>query len=319
MIVIQGDPGTGKTVVAIYMIKLFVDIKRFTSLEDLDIESRFSSFFTELNQRLLQSLRIGLVVPQQSLRESIKKVFRKTPGLDPSMVMPPFDVGEADGTFDLLLVDETHRLNQRASQPSGVLNAKFATITSDLFGADDTSKTQLDWIRSKSRNQIFLLDAAQSVGPADLPLELLSDLVADTREAGRYFQLRTQMRVQAVLDFISYIRCILDPLSSISQVRRAFGECDFRGFDNVENMREEIFSRNSEVGLSRLVAGFAWEWKSKMNKSAFDIEIGSTRLRWNSTPTDWIASSNALEEVGSIHTVQGYDLNYVGVIIGLDL
>jgi len=55
------------------------------------------------------------------------------------------------------------------------------------------------------------------------------------------------------------------------------------------------------------------------DKNAFDIEIGQTRLRWNSTLTDWIASSNALEEVGSIHTVQGYDLNYVGVIIGLDL
>jgi DNA replication protein DnaC len=54
MIVIQGDPGTGKTVVAIYMIKLLVDIKTFTSLEDLDSDSRFSNFFTETNQRLLQ-------------------------------------------------------------------------------------------------------------------------------------------------------------------------------------------------------------------------------------------------------------------------
>jgi uncharacterized protein len=60
------------------------------------------------------------------------------------MVMTPFDVGQVDGIFDLLLVDETHRLNQRASQPSGVLNAKFATITKELFGSDDTSKTQLD-------------------------------------------------------------------------------------------------------------------------------------------------------------------------------
>ncbi len=60
------------------------------------------------------------------------------------MIMTPFDVEQADETFDLLLVDETHRLNQRASQPSGVLNAKFAAITRTLFGSDDTSKTQLD-------------------------------------------------------------------------------------------------------------------------------------------------------------------------------
>jgi DUF2075 family protein len=319
-IVIQGDPGTGKTVVAIYMIKLLIDIKTFTSLEDLDSNSRFSNFFTETNQRLLQGLRIGLVVPQQSLRDSIKKVFRKTPGLNPSMVMTPFDVGQADGIFDLLLVDETHRLNQRASQPSGVLNAKFATITRELFGSDDTSKTQLDWIRTKSRHQIFLLDAAQSVRPADLPSELLSDLVADTRASGRHFQLRTQMRVQAGSDFVSYVRWILDPRPlSVPRVRQDFGEYDFRAFDNVAHMRDEIFRRNAEVGLSRMVAGYAWEWKTKRDKNAFDIEIGQTRLCWNSTPTDWIASSNALEEVGSIHTVQGYDLNYVGVIIGLDL
>jgi uncharacterized protein len=320
MIVIQGDPGTGKTVVAIYMIKLLVDIKTFTSLEDLDSDSRFSNFFTETNQRLLQGLRIGLVVPQQSLRDSIKKVFRKTPGLNPSMVMTPFDVGQVDGIFDLLLVDETHRLNQRASQPSGVLNAKFATITRELFGSDDTSKTQLDWIQAKSRHQIFLLDAAQSVRPADLPSGLLSDLVADTRASGRYFQLRTQMRVQAGSDFVSYVHWILDPRPlSVPRVRRDFGEYDFRAFDSVAHMRDEIFRRNAEVGLSRMVAGYAWEWKTKRDKNAFDIEIGQTRLCWNSTPTDWIASSNALEEVGSIHTVQGYDLNYVGVIIGLDL
>ena len=319
-IVIQGDPGTGKTVVAIYMMKLLVDIKTLASLEDLDSTSRFSSFFTAENQSLLRGLRIGLVVPQQSLRDSIKKVFRKTPGLDRSMVMTPFDVGQADETFDLLLVDETHRLNQRANQPSGVLNAKFAAITRTLFGSDDTSKTQLDWIRAKSRHQIFLLDAAQSVRPADLPPELLSNLVADTRASRRYFQLQTQMRVQAGSDFVSYIRWILDPRPlSAPRARPNFGDYDFRAFDDVAEMRDEIFRRDAEVGLSRMVAGYAWEWKTKRDSTAFDIEIGRTRLRWNSTPTDWIASRNALEEVGSVHTVQGYDLNYVGVIIGLDL
>lgn len=321
-IVIQGDPGTGKTVMAIYMIKLLMDIKTFTSLEDLDSELRFSNFFTERNQRLLHDLRIGLVVPQQSLRKSIQIVFEKTPGLQESMVMDPFKAGEAEGIFDLLLVDETHRLNQRANQAAANLNIKFATITSELFGSDDKSKTQLDWIRAKSRHQIFLLDAAQSVRPADLPTDLLSGLVADTRASGRHFQLRTQMRVKAGSDFVSYVRWILDPHPlSYPRVRLDFGEYDFRSFDSVAHMREQIFQRDAEVGLSRMVAGFAWPWKSRLrkNRNEIDIEIGQTQLRWNSATTDWIASSKALEEVGSIHTVQGYDLNYVGVIIGLDL
>jgi uncharacterized protein len=319
-IVIQGDPGTGKTVMAIYMIKLLVDIKTFTSLEDLDRDSRFSSFFTENNKSLLQNIRMAFVVPQQSLRDSIKKVFRKTPGLYPSMVLTPFDVGQANEIFDLFLVDETHRLNQRASQPSRVLNAKFAAITTNLFGSDDVHKTQLDWIKAKSRHQIFLVDAAQSVRPADLPAELLSELIADSRALSRYFKLRTQMRVQAGSDFVSYIRRILNPHPlAVPRTKKTFGEYDFRVFDNVADMRKEIFQRDAEVGLSRMVAGYAWEWRSKGDRNAFDIEIGQTRLRWNGTTTDWIASANALDEVGSIHTVQGYDLNYVGVIIGLDL
>ena len=319
-IVIQGDPGTGKTVVAIYIVKLLIDIKTYSSLEDLSSDSRFSEFFTKDNRKLLRDLRIGLVIPQQSLRDTIKKVFRKTPGLKESMVMTPFDVGQATEQFNLLLVDETHRLNQRANQPSGVLNAKFAAITRDIFGDDDTSKTQLDWIRAKSRHQIFLLDVEQAVRPADLPKELLSALVTETRASKRFFQLWTQMRVQAGSDFVSYVRGILDPRpASTPQIRQTFGEYDFRAFHSVAEMRDEIFRRDAEVGLSRLVAGYAWEWKTKKDKTAFDIEIGQTRLRWNSTPTDWIASSNSLEEVGSIHTVQGYDLNYVGVIIGPDL
>ena len=320
MMVIQGDPGTGKTVVAIYIIKLLMDIRALTSIEDLEGGSRFSKFFTEANRALLEDLRIGLVVPQQSLRESIKKVFRKTPGLNAAMVLTPFQVGEADGLFDLLLVDETHRLNQRAAQAVPKLNIKFASINKELFGEDDTSKTQLDWLKAKSRHQVFLLDTAQSVRPADLPSKLLSDLVFETRASGRWFQLRTQMRVSAGSDFVSYIRWILDPHPQrFPEVRKDFGDYDFRAFDSVTQMRNEIFRREADVGLSRMVAGYAWEWKSKKDPEAFDIEIGETRLRWNSTSLDWIGSRNSLEEVGCIHVVQGYELNYVGVIIGPDL
>jgi uncharacterized protein len=77
-------------------------------------------------------------------------------------------------------------------------------------------------------------------------------------------------------------------------------------------MRDEIFRREAEVGHSRMVAGCARKWQSRKGKdrNAFDIEIGETRLRWNSTPTDWIASRHLIEEVGSIRTGQGHDLNY---------
>jgi DUF2075 family protein len=322
-IVIQGDPGTGKTVVAVYMIKLLSDIAKTLPAEDLDSDSLFSEFFTEGYRELLAGTRIGLVIPQQSLRESIEKVFRKTPGLHPNMVLTPFEVGEAQETFDLLIVDEAHRLKQRANQPSGPLNKKFQLITEKLFGHDDKTKTQLDWIRAKSKHQILLVDAAQSVRPADLPLEVLRETVEGASSAGRHFRLATQMRVQAGADYIGYVRGILRDGAIHSSGQRVephrFEGYDLRLFGSARTMRDEIRRRDAEVGLSRMLAGYAWEWRSKNNPTAYDIEVGGLSLRWNSTQRDWIASPKSLEEVGSIHTVQGYDLNYAGVIIGPDL
>ena len=320
-IVVQGEPGTGKTVVAIYLLKLLVDIASKIPAEDLDSDSLFSEFFVDGYRELLTGINIGFVVPQQSLRESIRKVFRKTPGLNPAMVMTAFDVGFADDNFDLLIVDESHRLNQRANQSSGVQNKNFSVITQKLFGTDDTSKTQLDWITAKSKHQIFLLDVEQSVRPSDLPPEILGQLVSVAKATRRHHPLLSQMRVQAGADYVGYIRRLLGTgsMGSGPLVPKTFEGYDFRMFDDIAAMHAQIRRKDAEVGLSRLLAGFAWPWTTKTDKTAYDIEIDGTALRWNSTQTDWIASSKSLDEVGSIHTVQGYDLNYAGVVIGPDL
>lgn len=317
-IVIQGEPGTGKTVVAIFLIKLLVDIAAGSTLDDVDSDSLFSDFFTEGHAELLSGARFGIVVPQQSLRKSIKKVFRKTPGLRADMVLSPFEVGASSDAFDLLLVDEAHRLNQRANQPSASQNAQFRKITEELFGTDDETKTQLDWIKAKSKHQVFLLDQAQSVRPSDIPEHLLTRLVSEAAQDGRHYPLASQMRVQAGSDYVGYIRRVLAGQLEPSS-RQTFEGYDLRMFDSVTEMHDEIRRQDARHGLARLVAGYAWPWKTKTDKTAFDIEIGSARLRWNNTQTDWIASDGSLEEVGSIHTVQGYDLNYAGVIIGNDL
>lgn len=319
--VIQGEPGTGKTVVAIFMLKLLADIAKGAAPEEIDGDSMFADFFVEGFSELLTDFTLGIVVPQQSLRTSIKKVFRRTPGLHPNMVMSAFDVGESADRFDLLIVDEAHRLNQRANQPSGVQNKKFADITIDLFGFDDTSKTQLDWITAKSNHQIFLVDGAQSVRPADLPTAALEELSAAAHSTHRHHRLASQMRVAAGDNFVGYIREVLSPRLDRGErpVPRVFEGYDLRMFDDVEEMRQEILARDAETGLARVAAGYAWPWKTKKDKTAYDIEIDGHCYRWNSTQVDWVASAKSLEEIGSIHTLQGYDLNYAGVIIGQDL
>ncbi|WP_233572317.1 DUF2075 domain-containing protein [Frigoribacterium sp. PhB160] len=322
-IVIEGHPGTGKTVVAIYLLKLLVDIGSAPAADDLDGDSLFAGFFLGEYPALLAGLRVGMVVPQQSLRESIRRVFRKTPGLDPAMVLTPFEVGQSDGEWDLLLVDEAHRLNQRANQSTGVLNAKFPRINERLFGVDDLSKTQLDWIRAKSRHQILLVDQAQSVRPADLSKESLVELLTDARARRRHYRLSTQMRVRAGADYVGYVRDVLRiPRAGHvpgSIVPQTFEGYDLRIFDDLGDMHAEIRARDAEHGLARLVAGYAWKWASRKDPGAADIELDGVALQWNRTSKDWIASQGALDEVGSIHTVQGYDLNYAGVVIGGDL
>lgn len=316
-VVVQGLPGTGKTVVAIYLLKLLMDIAGHEPQDPQDRESIFSDFFTEGHAELLTELKVGIVVPQQSLRDSISKVFTLTPGLHKNLVLTPFDVGASNERFDLLIVDEAHRLNQRANQASGLLNKKFAEINERLFGRDDPQLTQLDWIKKQSKTSILMLDTGQSVRPADLPASTTGSLLDEALGNGRLYRLRSQMRISAEQDYVGYVRAILS--DTPPQSPEVFDGYDLRFFTDLGAMKREILCREEERGLSRLVAGYAWPWRSKTDKSLFDIEIDGERLRWNSTQRDWINRPGSEQEVGSIHTVQGYDLNYAGVIIGEDL
>lgn len=316
--VIQGYPGTGKTIVAIFLMKLLADIRDYDDTDEIEQDSLFSDFFVPENRELLGKVRVGLVVPQQSLRESIRKVFRKTPKLSGDLVLNPFDVGKSTTRFDVLIVDETHRLNRRANQSSGTRNRDFSDITTRLFGSDDLGKTQLDWIRAQSTHQILLIDEQQGVRPADLPGEILTSEIASAKRTNQWFPLARQMRVRADADYVGFIRKLLRGQLRPGD-RPDLGEYDLRFFGSVVEMRDAIREREREGGLARLVAGYAWDWKTRGNKPGFDFEIESAEFTWNRTDKDWINSPNSINEVGSIHTVQGYDLNYAGVIIGDDL
>jgi uncharacterized protein len=317
-IAVQGDPGTGKTVVGIFLMKVLQDIKAWSEESDGsadDADSPLAQYFTAEHSALLQGFTMGLVIPQQSLRKSVAAVFRKTPGLHPSMVLTPFSAAKADEHFDLLIVDETHRLTQRANQASGPLNKDFAEVTEKLFGdRNDHAKTQVDWIKTKSTHQLFLMDVDQTVRPADVPRAVLEDLATSSRSRDRYFELATQMRVRGGSDYIQHAKRFLLP-ETLTAPLPDFGEYDFKVFSDLGEMRAAILEQERKHGLSRLLSGYGFEWKSQRDKAAADIELDGQSLRWNGTTTDWVSSPGSIDEVGSIHTIQGYDLNYAGVII----
>ncbi|UQN29234.1 DUF2075 domain-containing protein [Brachybacterium kimchii] len=314
---IQGDPGTGKTIVGIYLMKLMRDLAVFDPTDEVEGDSMFSDLFVEGNRGLFSDLRIGLVIPQKSLRKSISKVFKKVPALSDAQVLTPYEVAEAEEDFDVIVVDEAHRLTQRGAQAHGTLTARYGEITRRLFGEDDLSINQLDWIRKRSRHTILLLDTAQSVRPMDIEPEVFERVLAETREQKRLYPLDTQMRVKGGKEYLEFARALIsdDPPWKIPDL----GDYEFELFDDLGAMHQRIRERDAQFGLARLVAGYAWKWRSKGKTGLHDIELDGVALDWNRSDVDWIASKTSLEEVGSIHTVQGYDLNYAGVIIGGDL
>jgi DUF2075 family protein len=102
------------------------------------------------------------------------------------------------------------------------------------------------------------------------------------------------------------------------------GKTMFKGFelclfDNIYGFVREVKKRERSNSLSRMVAGYAWPCISLRNPSLYDITIGDFRARWNLTTTEWITSPGAIDEVGTIHTVQGYEFNYAGVIFGPEI
>lgn len=315
--IVSGGPGTGKTIVAIFLLKLLADLGQNLQDETDIPDSEFSGFFVEGIRERFENLRIAFVIPQQALRTSVGKVFSRTPGLDASMVLSPFDVGKADGTFDLLIVDEAHRLTRYASQAHGTLTADFRKINHALFDGKQPEASQLDWLVAKSRNLILMLDADQSVRPRDLTRAEI-ECFRDSLDSRRTYELKTQMRAMGGEDYIEYVHDIFsaDPPTT----KLTFDKYELGLIDDPKTMVDLIRRKDEEFGLGRIIAGYAWKWVSRKHRAAYDIELrNGVRMRWNSNEKDWITSPKSREEAGSIHTIQGYDLNYAGVIIGGDI
>lgn len=277
--IVNGKPGTGKTILATYLFKYLKE------------------------QDETKHLKIGLVVPMASLRVTIKKVFGKIKGLKSNMVIGPNDV--VQDQYDLLIVDEAHRLQRR----KGIMGYGAFDKVNRGLGLGNYG-TQLDWVMKSSKHQVFFYDENQSIKRADIRPEDFKKLKTKT------YELSTQMRIEAGEEYIKFIEDIFDLRTPQNTT---FPNYEFKIFNNAEEMVSLIKERDKNHKLARVVAGYAWPWHTKPGSKSIqkhDIEINGLKLIWNSTARDWVNSPNAVNEVGCIHTVQGYDLNYVGVIIG---
>jgi len=314
-IVIKGSAGTGKTILATYLIKLLC-----SDASDLYIEDDFSdNEIQEIN--LIKSFKekypdaeIGFVVAMSSLRKTLQNVFRKIPGLKASMIVSPS--GTFKKKYDLLIVDEAHRLRQYKNIGwMGVFKKN-----NQKLGLDDTGN-ELDWIITNSKNQIFFYDSAQSVKPSDIDPKHFDKLFSNNKTIK--IELKSQMRVKGGIDYITFVDDFLN-LKRKKKSLYAPDNYDLLVFDSLKDLYDQLTIKEQTYGLCRLIAGYSWPWLSDPKRKpstldAIDIEIDGLKLQWNKTDKDWINSPNSFEEVGCIHTTQGYDLNYTGVIFGKEI
>ena len=318
LLFVSGQPGTGKTIVAIYMLKLIADLGDHRDGEELDESTMFSELFVRGQREVFEGLRVAFVIPQQSLRRTIKNVFARTPGLSEAMVIDAFELAESDEVFDVVFVDEAHRLNQYSSQAHGSVTKRYKDINESLFGGSKPTASQLDWVRARSRHAVLLIDPLQTVRPQDIPVEEYERELGLARSESRAYQLVTQMRSTGGKSYIDYVYQVLSHNPPMEQSE--FDSYEVGIVDSPQAFVERIHRREGEVGLARVVAGYAWKWVSKSDKNAFDIDLGEgVRMKWNTATVDWVNSPGSIEEAGSIHTIQGYDLNYAGVVFGADL
>ena len=316
-IFISGSAGTGKTVLATYIVKLLNSKINEHSLEEVNDDEVLEINYIREFQLNNPNAKIGLVIAMSSLRKSVENVFRQIPGLKGSMVISPSDT--FNDQYDLLIIDEAHRLRQyRNIGWRGTFKKNNRKL-----GLDDTG-TELDWIMANSRNQIFFYDEAQSVKPSDVDSAAFKKLLDNAKTIK--LALKSQMRVKGGNNYIQFVDDIMQ-VKRKEVVKYHDENYELAIFDSYKELYSELAKREKQFGLCRAIAGYAWPWLTDPKKfkgkqipvELMDIELDGLKFRWNSTPNDWINSPFAFEEIGCIHTTQGYDLNYAAVIFGKEI
>ncbi|UZO79847.1 DUF2075 domain-containing protein [Aquimarina sp. ERC-38] len=309
---IEGAAGTGKTILAIFLFKLLNSDSAEFNYRDFGNDEIIIRHKVEKLKDKLVLPKIALVVPMSSLRNTLKKVFKNIQGLKANMVIGPAELGK--NKYDIIIVDESHRLRRRVNL--GAYFGAFDKINAKL-NLEKLKGNELDWVLLQSSKSILFYDDAQSIKPSDIPKDDFDALKSQKNTQIKY--LRSQFRVKGGNSYVTFIDNLLN--CKLKETNEIYTDknYDFLLFDNIHSFVKEIKKRDKEVGLSRMIAGYSWKWISNKNGNLWDIIIEDVKLKWNSTNIDWINSPNAINEVGCIHTTQGYDLNYAGIIFGNEI
>jgi DUF2075 family protein len=280
VLIVQGGPGTGKSVVA---INLLVELTKLQLL--VQYVSKNAAPRAVYESKLTGEVKATV----------IRNLFKGSGGF----------VETTENTFDTLIIDEAHRLN------------KF----SGLYG--NLGENQIKELINAAQFSVFFIDEDQRVTLKDIGqkeeiIKWAELAVATIHE----LELTSQFRCNGSDGYLAW-------LDNILQIRETANETlfdidyDFQVVDSPSELRDIIFEKNKINNKARLVAGYCWKWISKKKPHLYDIEFPETdfQMKWNLTSDGslWIINPDSVNEVGCIHTCQGLEVDYIGVIIGPDL
>ena len=365
--IVNGAAGTGKTIVlthllakvvnAMYSNQTNLDNDNDDSLEyspiSLDKLSEEAKLIDRIRNYVKQygHLRIAYVAQMTSLRNTIASVICELPHVRKKDAIGPFDVvneSVKDGQpFDILLVDEAHRLWRK--QKIGASQQNFTNCCKKLYGEDvnPSDYTTLDWILECSRTRVLVYDRAQTVKESDITPRQFDRALERKSIKASSFYLNQQMRCRAGIDYNTYLDNIFNNYSG--QIQKTFGSYELYYYDDANRLINDIVIKNEQYGLSKVAAGYGWQWKKPKydecnkayNQSVKEADKKDTRtekvqfyldhltvkdglIDFNGTryvrnlDFDWILKGDP-REIGCIHTSQGYDLNYVGVLFSPEI
>ena len=280
VLIINGGPGTGKSVISINALA------RITS-------SRLNARYVTPNgaPRKVYESKLSGIIPG----DTFKHLFTGSGS---------FWDSEED-TYDALIVDESHRLTMK----SGFMK--------------NLGENQIKEIINAARTSVFFIDEAQKVTWADVgEIDSIEEAATLAGANVQHLTLSSQFRCGGSDDYLAWLDDALG-VQATSDHYFSTERFDFRIFDSVKDLEEMIRDKNKESNKARLVAGYCWDWVSSKDAEKFDIVIPEEKfkMRWNlsSYGQTWIIDPKSVNEVGCIHTCQGLEVDYVGVIIGEDL
>ncbi len=205
----------------------------------------------------------------------------------------------------MLIVDEAHRLVEK----SGLYR--------------NLGENQIREVIQAARVNVFFADESQLVTWRDIgSLENIRATSVASGAAVKELELSAQFRCAGSTDYLDWLDWTLG-LGGNSSASLKNSEYDLRLFDSPSEMRDFIVTQNAHNNKSRLLAGYCWDWQSKKDSSRDDIVFPEFdfSMKWNLTSdgSEWMISSKSVNEIGCIHTCQGLEGDYFGVIIGPDL